>query len=143
MRLARVRRSREYMKNNAPAQGIGEDEALVTVAEHLGYEITKEDLARAVAQREEEIRTVRKAAENTVQELSFDDLDNVAGGGSDYTEKKHDKCKDTYLQSDNCGWEDRCDYAFNMYSDSLCNTVQVVSDPAFYLGSNCKTSTWW
>lgn len=106
---------REYMKAHALPEGAAKEDALVDVAAHFGYAITKEDLAKEVARRSEAADAARKTAEKEIKALSDNELDSVAGG------KDHSNCHDTFKNFENCWWEDGCDVAYNQYPTYICH----------------------
>lgn len=69
------------------------------------------------------------------QTLDEKELAAVAGGGDEncrgafwcflvdkyHKENKHDNCKSTYVNRENCWNNDGCDNVYNMYSDYQCN----------------------
>ena len=117
---------RKYMENYTIPEGTEKAEALADVAARFGYEITKEDLMKAIEKQASELDDSRQAAEKEVVELSTDDLDTVAGGAllSKGGEPEHIDCKETFKDKENCWYNDGCDYAFNMYDDYHCNVGQ-------------------
>ena len=93
--------------------------AYVEVAKKLNCEVTSEelkaayeDICRAVAARTE-------ADENSVQDISPEELDQVAGGlfGGD---GDHSECKSTYKHRENCWFIDACDKAIYSYKGYWC-----------------------
>ena len=120
---------RAYMADYAIPEGMDKENGLIAVAAHFGYEITKEELEAALEKQAGVLDAARQAAEAAVEELSVDDLDNVAGGGGvgvanqglKKPEKENDECKSTYQDAENCWYNDGCDNVNNMYTDYLCN----------------------
>ena len=106
---------RKYMEDYTIQEGTEKEEALADVAAHFGYEITKEDLVKAIEKQAAERDEARQAAEREVVELSTDDLDTVAGGGILEKNKHNDDCDFTYKDGENCWFTDACDNAIIIY----------------------------
>ena len=113
---------RAYRADYALPEGVEKEDALVDIAAHFGYEITKDDLVKACEKQAGELAAVRQVAEKEVRELSVNDLDNVAGGGIIDVKKEHDECRANYKNEENCWLVDGCDINIYMYTDYLCNT---------------------
>lgn len=129
-----------YLQGYALPEGVDKDDALLDIAKHFGYEITKEELAGEAAQRRETLDTARQTAEKEVEELSADDLDKVAGGSGigvanclgtpktvEFNEGDYPDCKYTYKDKENCWLNDACDCAIYMYEDYNCNSTQKMA----------------
>ena len=131
---------RAYMADYALPEGMDKEEGLIAVAAHFGYEITKEDLIKACEKHTGELDAARQAAEKEVEELSMDDLDKVAVGDGSYVGvanclgtptpavyvedielgEKHENCKFSYRDRENCWLGDACDITFMGYIDYVC-----------------------
>ena len=55
-------------------------------------------------------------------ELDDDELAQLTGGA------EHANCKDTFIQSENCWWNDGCDFTANKYLDYKCNVGAKVDE---------------
>ena len=85
-----------------------------------GYNVSPEEIASFIREAEEERR--KKTQENTgkIEELSDQELGEVAGGGEVIGGKGHQDCQDTYRDRENCWYEDACDNVFQDYADYDC-----------------------
>lgn len=124
---------RKYMKGCALPEGTAKEDALVDVAAHFGYEITKEELEEAARRRQEELIAASSEAEAAIRELQPDELDQVAGGEVIIRDETSEagtikgrpkkwlpECEVTYEHAENCWWDDGCDAAFNIYTHYIC-----------------------
>ena len=129
-----------YLQHYTLPEGMDNEDGLVAVAAHFGYEISKEELVKAFDKKAEKLDSARQAAEKAISELSLDDLDNVAGGDGVYVGvanclgtptpavyveeelgEKHDNCRFSFRDKENCWLEDACDITFMGYLDYVCN----------------------
>ena len=109
---------RAYLQDYTLPEGMKKEDAMVEIARHFGYDITKEELIESSRARCKALEEAGQAAEKAVEELSVDQLDSVAGG------KDNENCKDTFKDQENCWWEDGCDVNYNTYSGYNCNKLQ-------------------
>ena len=79
------------------------------VAKRLEADLSEEDIQQAFAEMLKERQSKTNAAVEKVGAMSDEALAEVTGGK--YTQK----CKDTYLKTENCWFNDRCNFAINLY----------------------------
>lgn len=106
---------RKYMESYVLPEGVAKEDALVEVAAHFGFELTKEELEEAARLRQEELKAAASDAEAAISELSLDQLDQVAGGGD------RPDCSSSYENKENCWFSDGCDHIVNHYSEYECH----------------------
>ena len=86
--------------------------AYLEIAKKLNAELTAEGITAY-------FNTIAKPVSG---ELDDDELAQLTGGG------EHANCKDTFIQSENCWWDDGCDFTANKYSNYKCNAGAVVDE---------------
>ena len=134
----KVREFLKYVKTNPEAQeklsGLPKpegEEAIIQwyaqAAKLLGYDVTESDLRGLLAEQEKERTSRTDDAAKKIETLPDDEVDQVAGGGYGGTSKPN--CHDTYLDRENCWFDDACDQNINLYKDYLCHSN--------YYGSVC------
>ena len=115
--MSEVKKFLESLKNRALASELfptekpkNETEALdayVKAAEKLGFSITAEELKAEI---EENAAATAKETEDQIRKIPAEELDKVAGGGSD-----RQPCEVTYIEGEWCYWPDSCTYLINKY----------------------------
>lgn len=114
-----------------PETEAGRLEAYVEIAKKVGFDFSKDELTAAIEELERERFDKSEAAVSEARELSDEELAKVAGGKLD---GKHEYCptdyfgsdrccKDTYLDMENCWYNDGCDIAYHDYWDYVCKSV--------------------
>lgn len=102
-----------------------EDELRVYLdtAEKHGFEITAKELLSAVEEMRKECAEQTDLVEATIQNLSIDDLDTVAGGGEEPGCKntQYSDCNTTYEDYENCWIADICDQISNYRPNYKCH----------------------
>ena len=86
--------------------------AYLDIAKKLNAELTAEGITAYFS-------AIAKPASG---ELDDDELAQLTGGG------EHANCKDTFIQSENCWWNDGCDFTANKYLDYKCNVGAKVDE---------------
>lgn len=106
-------------------------EAIAKLAAGLGYDFTAAELAEAFTQR---ASAARLALEG--QELSDEELAQVAGGG------KRSECSSDFDPKDSCYFDDRCMRTWNYYkkNTACASTYDWVFDNC-YFSDRCSTGT--
>ena len=86
-------------------------EAYLDVAKKLNVELTAEDIQAYI--------TASSACVEDTDAVEVDDkeLERIAGGRACHV---FNTCKDTYLQQENCWWNDGCDQVYNGYTYYKC-----------------------
>ena len=85
--------------------------AYVDVANKLGVELTAEEVKAYL----------ESTAEVTTGELDDEELAQLVGGAD---EKGNDACKSSFMNEENCWWNDACDNVRRDYGDAyLCNLI--------------------
>ena len=87
--------------------------AIVSAAKKLGFDFSEQDVEDAVKAITQERLARTEKAQDEIREVSADNLDKVAGG-------KNSDCESTYLDRENCWWDDGCDASFTTYTTYLC-----------------------
>ena len=106
----------EWMKSKARPET--QEEAVkiyAEIAEKLGLNLTAEDIGEYIRQAEQARKDHTEKAAGMVQELSDEELDQVAGG------KENPSCKETYQDYENCWYADGCDNVFQIYDEYICH----------------------
>ena len=104
--------------------------AYAKIAGELGFEVTEDDLKEFVAIKEKKLQEQANASAAEIEELSADELGEVAGGGD------HSDCKDTYKDKENCWVNDGCDIINNHYSDYQCHYNNKCAKQNFTCGKD-------
>ena len=94
-------------------------EIYAEIAESMGYSLTTEQIRAAGETLTQEQKTATAQAEETVQQIDMDVLDQVAGGGSisDSCKKHHHvACDSTYEDGEWCWFSDACETAISGYA---------------------------
>ncbi|MBQ9317331.1 MAG: Nif11-like leader peptide family RiPP precursor [Atopobiaceae bacterium] len=103
----------EEAVNNLPEEERDSFEAIVRLAAGWGYEFTPEELAEAFAEKAKDVRASLEG-----QELSDEELEQVAGGG------ERAECSSDFNPKDSCYFDDRCTKTWNFYKrNSACSTT--------------------
>ena len=100
-------------------------EAYVAVAKELGYDLTVEELAAYIFEQDAARRARTDELAEGVRRLDDSDVAEVAGGRN----KDKKPCKDTYLDEENCWFNDACDVTTNSYPGYKCRRIH--NDPKF------------
>lgn len=115
---------REYARKNTPSEGTDKEDAIVAIANHFGYPITKEELLETLNARRTQIEQSRATADQAVKELSEAALTAVNGGVCDTNyyvkctdEQRHEYCEDTFQTGEWCWSTDSCETALNCYGN--------------------------
>jgi len=111
-----------------PKDTEGRIAAYAKIAKELGFEVTEDDLREFAAAKEKKLQEKSDAAAAEIEELSPEELGEVAGGGD------HSDCKDTYKDKENCWVNDGCDIINNHYSDYQCHYNNKCSKQNFTCG---------
>ena len=87
-----------------------------TIARESGYDTTDEELEEILKRVRDCVAATSDQTAKDLDKLPREELDHVAGG------KDHDRCEDTYKDSDNCWITDKCKkvilaYPGNYYRD--------------------------
>lgn len=106
-------------------------EAVSEVAKKLGIDLNAEDLKEYIDKTEAEIKAKTGAVEDELTKINDDELSEVAGGGYG-NDVKHGNCKDTFLNLENCWWNDGCDAINSKYWNYIpasCGGLHISDDP--------------
>jgi hypothetical protein len=106
-------------------------EAIADVAQKLGYDLKVVDLKEYMSAMEAEIKARTEAVADNIVSIHDDELDAVAGG-SQPMGPKHGNCKDTFLNRENCWWNDGCDAINTKYWNYIpgsCGRPRSQNDP--------------
>ena len=90
---------------------------LAEAAKKLGYDVTEEELAGLLSAEEKAIKERTDAEADRVEALADDQLEAATGGSS----TSDDPCKSTYLDHENCWFNDGCDNIINTYKRYRCH----------------------
>lgn len=96
--------------------------AYAEIADKLGYDVTAEDLKSFL---EETSRRIAGKTDDVITQLPDEELKVVAGG------KDHNECKDTYMDKENCWYNDGCDVIYHMYNDYICKHLPTCGSPMY------------
>ena len=98
------------------------------IASKIGFDATEEEIRAGIVAL---IKERRKKTAADIEKLSDDDVEKVVGG-----EKGHSNCKDTYLNGENCRYNDGCDHVWQDYDGYICkNTSNGHECP--YFNAHC------
>ncbi len=90
-------------------------------AKELGFELTEVDIREGFKALEEEQKAKTEQAKDAAQELNVNDLEKVAGGKGE-----EGWCRDTYVDRENCWFNDGCDTIINSYIFYRCKSTQYL-----------------
>ena len=126
-------RAKELLKNH-PKPESDEEAAGVyaSIAEKMGFQVTKEDIVEGLKGLEKIQRT--KTDADVKQALDEDALEQVAGGGAD------PRCSDTFSRGEWCWFTDSCSYVINSYSDQSYAKVteEIIGGEEWTVIDDCK-----
>ena len=88
------------------------------VAAKLGYSITEADITGYIEDLTQAVKKRSEANIDKIEALPDEKLGQVAGGAD-----KHPGCAYSYLDKENCWFQDGCDKVWNHYPDYLCNEL--------------------
>ena len=123
--LGKDPRAKELLKGKKePANTEEAAEQYLSIAEKLGYKVTKEDILVFLNKQEQFLREKAEKAESAVKTaLDEEALDLVAGGTGD-----NPGCAETFSPGEWCWITDSCSTIINGYSGSDLN--EVAPDPS-------------
>ena len=85
------------------------------VAAGLGHSVSAEEISAYILEAEGEMKRKAQAAKDGIENLSEQELAEVAGG------KGHSDCRDTFKDRENCWVVDGCDNVAVVYPDYKCH----------------------
>ncbi len=86
--------------------------AFAELAKKLGYDITEDDLKNYISDADRAAIDNTQEASDKIVNISDDNLDMVAGGA-----KNNPECHDTYMDEENCFYDDGWDGIYRWYID--------------------------
>lgn len=114
--MLRDPRAGEWLKGKERPENREEEvRVYAEIAEKLEMDLTAEDIGEYIQQAEQACRARTEKAADMVQQLSDEELDQVAGG------KENPSCMDTYQDYENCWYADGCDNVFQIYDEYICH----------------------
>ena len=80
----------------------------------LGHSVSAEEISAYILEAEGEMKRKAQAAKDGIENLSEQELAEVAGG------KGHSDCRDTFKDRENCWYSDGCDHIYQDYKHYVC-----------------------
>ena len=130
LKALRINSKAREMVENLPEPKSTEERiaAYAKIAGELGFDVTEEDLKEYVAHKEKVLQEKAGAVAAKIEEMTPEELGEVAGGGD------HPECKDTYKDKENCWSNDGCDIINHHYDGYQCHYNDKCSHQNFTCG---------
>ena len=122
-------KANSQLKDDIPLylEGKNEDEIIkyfAKLAPTLDFDITEEDFREFFKSDNQDLKERTDATIAKVKEIDLSELETVSGG---FANGSHGNCYDTFLDKENCWFNDGCDLNINPYNNYLCaNTNQGI-----------------
>ena len=109
-------KAKELFKGLEPPKS-EEEKALkiVEAAKKLGYDLEAADLAEYLQKAAADQKKKTEAQAEAIQMLDDSEVERAVGG------LNHDNCEDTFLDYENCWYDDGCDNIFQIYDEYICH----------------------
>ncbi|MBR5337171.1 MAG: hypothetical protein IK152_04240 [Lachnospiraceae bacterium] len=109
-------KAQELLKSYDRPEDGKEAAVYAEVAAKLGYDISEADITGYIEKLTEDMKKRSEANMDKIEALPDETLGQVAGGAD-----KHSDCAYSYLDGENCWWQDGCDIVWNNYPEYTCH----------------------